>query len=131
MSLRSRVSADQGNAAIALVGGVALVMVFLLGLSDLAVLYLARTRAQTAADSASLAAAAELIPGLGVDPQGKAQEFASANGARLIDCRCALGSSVAEVSVAVPVALTLPAFSDVREMKARSRAEVTAPASVP
>lgn len=124
-------SADHGNASIAVVGAVAMIMVFMLGLSDLAVLFLARTRAQTAADSASLAAAAELIPGLGTDPEGKAREFATANGANLTGCRCALGSTVAEVSVAVPVALTLAAFSDVKEVKAKSRAEVSFPAAGP
>ncbi len=123
--------ADHGNASIAVVGGVAMVMVFTLGLSDLAVFFLARTRAQTAADSAALAAAAELIPGLGTEPEAKAEAFATANGARLIACRCALGTPVAEVSVAVPVTMTLSVFSEVREVRALARAEVTSPAGGP
>jgi len=123
--------ADHGNASIAVVGGVAMILVFALGLSDLAVFFIARTRAQTAADSAALAAAAELIPGLGTEPEAKAEEFATANGARLTGCRCALGTSVAEVSVAVPVTLTLSAFSDLTEVRARSRAEVVSPAAAP
>ncbi len=122
---------DSGNASVALVGGVAMVMVFALGLTDLAVFFLARTRAQTAADSAALAAAAELIPGLGTEPEGKAREFAEANGAKLVGCDCALGSGVAEVSVSVPVKMTLSGLSDVREVKARSRAEVASPAAEP
>lgn len=106
-------------------------MVFAMGLTDLAVFVLARTRAQTAADSAALAAAAELIPGLGTEPEGKAREFAEANGARLLSCQCALGSGVAEVSVSVPVEMTMSALSDVREVKARSRAEVLSPPADP
>ena len=122
---------DHGNASVAVVGGMAMVMVFLLGLSDLAVYFIARTRAQTAADSASLAAAAELIPGIGEDPEGKAREFADANGASLVTCDCDPGGKVAQVSVAVPVNMTLPAFSVVKEVKAHSRAEITLPGSSP
>lgn len=122
---------DHGNASVAVVGGMAMLMVFLLGLSDLAVLFMARTRAQTAADSASLAAAAELIPGIGEDPEGKAREFATANGATLTRCDCALGGTVAEVTVAVPVSMTLAALSDVKEVKANSRAEVNLQAGGP
>ncbi|HEX2054303.1 MAG TPA: Rv3654c family TadE-like protein [Actinomycetota bacterium] len=120
---------DRGNAAIALVGGVAMVMVFALGVTDLAVYFLARTRAQTAADSAALAAAAELIPGLGAEPEAKAREFANANGARLLRCTCELGSDVAEVSVAVPVPRSLLGLSNFGEVNARSRAEVSSPPS--
>ena len=122
---------DQGNASIALVGGVAIVMILTVGLSDLAVFFLARTRAQTAADSAALAAAAELIPGLGSQPAAKAEEYATANGARLIACRCAPGSGVAEVLVSVPVTLTSSGFSGVREVVARAKAEVTSPRGTP
>ena len=122
---------DHGNASVAVVGGMAMLMVFLLGLSDLAVFFMARTRAQTAADSASLAAAAELIPGIGEDPEGKAREFATANGATLTRCECALGGTVAEVTVAVPVSMTLAALSDVNEVKANSRAEVNLQAGGP
>lgn len=122
---------ESGNSSVALVGGVAMVLVFALGLTDLAVFFLARTRAQTAADSAALAAAAELIPGLGTEPEGKAREFAEANGAKLVACECALGSSIADVSVSVPVRMTLAVLSDVKEVRARSRAEVAAPAAGP
>ncbi|MEX0789268.1 MAG: Rv3654c family TadE-like protein, partial [Actinomycetota bacterium] len=108
--------ADHGNASVVVVGGMATVMVFLLGLSDLAVFFIARTRAQTAADSASLAAAAELIPGIGEDPEGKAREYAGANGAKLVACDCAPGGTVAQVSVTVPVNMTLSAFSNVKEV---------------
>ena len=129
---RSRLwSADRGNASVAVVGGAAVVMVFLLGLSDLAVYYMARTKAQTAADSASLAAAAELIPGIGEDPEGKAREFAAANGAELTACDCAPGGSVVQVTVSVPVSMSLSALSDLKEVKANSRAEINLSAAVP
>lgn len=131
MPRRNGAAADHGNASITVVGGMAMIMVFTLGLSDLAVFFIARTRAQTAADSAALAAAAELIPGLGAEPQSKAEQFAAANGAKLLSCRCVLGSGIAEVSVSVPVSLTLSGFSSVKEVKARSRAEVMSPSSSP
>lgn len=108
-----------------------MVMVFALGLTDLAVFVLARTRAQTAADSAALAAAAELIPGLGTEPEGKAREYAEANGAKLVSCHCSLGSGVAEVSVSVPVKMTMSGLSDIKQVRARSRAEVVSPAAEP
>lgn len=122
---------DHGNASVAVVGGMAMMMVFMLGLSDLAVFFIARTRAQTAADSASLAAAAELIPGIGTDPEAKAKEFATANGAKLTSCECPMGGTVVQVSVAVPVNMTLSAFSDLKEVQARSRAEVNIAGSAP
>lgn len=119
-----RLKCDRGNAGVAVIGGLAMIMVFILGLSDLAVFYMARTRAQTAADSASLAAAAELIPGIGTDPQTKAREFAEANGAKLVSCECSMGSSVAQVAVAVRLRMVTSAFSGVTEVKANSRAEI-------
>ena len=122
---------DHGNASVAVVGGMAMVMVFILGLSDLAVYFIARTRAQTAADSASLAAAAELIPGIGTDPEAKAREFATANGAKLTSCECPMGGTVAQVSVAVPVNMTMSALSDLKEVKASSRAEINMSKAAP
>ncbi|CAN5768285.1 hypothetical protein BH23ACT12_BH23ACT12_05020 [soil metagenome] len=131
MPRRRSWGADHGNASVAVVGGMAMVMVFLIGLSDLAVFYIARTRAQTAADSASLAAAAELIPGIGEDPEAKAREFAAANGAELTACECAMGGSVAQVTVTVPVNMSLSAFSGLKEVKANSRAEISLPTGDP
>ena len=126
-----RLKGDHGNASVAVVGGMAMIMVFILGLSDLAVFYIARTRAQTAADSASLAAAAELIPGIGEDPEATAREFAQANGAKLIDCDCAMGSSVAQVSVSVPIHMSMSAFAAIKEVKASSRAEINMSKAAP
>ena len=80
----------RGNAAIVMLSGIAFLMVLLVGLTDLR-LFIARTKAQTAADSAVLAAVAELIPVIGEDPEGNAEEYAEANGARLLECVCEMG----------------------------------------
>lgn len=122
-----RGSREAGNASPVMVGGVAIVMVLMIGLTDLSVYYLARTRAQTAADAAALAAAAELIPGLGTAPEARAQEFAQANGAELRSCECALGSRAAEITVGVPVRMSLSSLSGLSEVTARARAEVNLP----
>jgi hypothetical protein len=60
-----------------------------------------RTRAQTAADAAALAAIAESGPYGGGDPNIAATEFARLNGARLISCTCPLGATAMQVEVAV------------------------------
>lgn len=119
---------ESGNITLVMLGSVALAAVLLLGLGDISAYLLARTKAQTAADSAALAAVAELIPEIGIDPQAKADEYASANGAQLIECRCAMGSSVAEVVVSVPVRMSLKGLSGVTDVRAEAKAEVRRPA---
>lgn len=98
---------DRGNASVAVVGVCLLVGVFVLGLGDTAVLLLARSRAQLAADAAALAAASELVPGSLGDPQLEAERFASANGAVLVTCDCPRGAREAVVSVRLPVRFLL------------------------
>ena len=120
--------AEDGNAAIVMLGGAALVMLLLVGLADLASFFLARTKAQTAADSAALAAVAELIPAIGEDPEGKAEEYATANGAKLVECACSTGETVAQVTVAVPVRLTLVPMEFVQ---AKAKAEIALPEAAP
>ena len=115
---------ERGNAAIAFLVGMALVMVMLAGLGDLASFFIARARAQTAADAAALAAAAELIPGIGTDPVSQARQFASENGGRLVGCECRLGTSEVVVTVAVPVRFALRRIGAVNQVRARARAEV-------
>jgi secretion/DNA translocation related TadE-like protein len=119
---------EEGNASIVILGGAGLVMLLLVGLADLASFFLARTKAQTAADSAALAAVAELIPTIGEDPQGKAAQYAGANGAELLECSCSMGSTVAEVTVAVPIRLTLHRMQAVH---ARAKAEISLPGAPP
>lgn len=119
---------ERGNAAILMLAGAGLVMVLLVGLADLASFFIARTRAQTAADSAALAAVAELIPTIGEDPEGKAEEYANANGAELLECSCSIGTSIAEVRVAVPVRLALRSLGGMQSVEARAKAEISMPA---
>lgn len=115
---------EPGNASIAVLSLAVMVMILIAGLGDLAIFYIARAKAQTAADSAALAAASELVPGLGKDPSGQALQFAAANGARLLDCRCRFGSRVAEVRVAVEVRFMLARALGVKQVGARAKAEV-------
>jgi len=126
--VRPRPPREGGNAAILMLAGAGLVMVLLIGLADLASYFIARTRAQTAADSAALAAVAELIPSIGEDPEGKAEEYANANGAELLECSCSMGTSIAEVRVAVPVRLTLKGLAGKQSVEARAKAEIALPA---
>jgi hypothetical protein len=58
-----------------------------------------RARAQTAADAAVLAAAAESGPYGGGDPKLQARRFASANGAGVVECLCDRGATAMQVKV--------------------------------
>lgn len=98
---------EAGNASLAVLGVCLLLGVFILGLGDTAVLLLARSRAQVAADAAALAAASELIPGARGDPSEEASRFAAANGGDVVFCRCARGSREAVVKVRVPARFLL------------------------
>jgi Putative Flp pilus-assembly TadE/G-like len=72
-------------------------------LHDVAAIYGARGRAQTAADAAAKAAGLELSPyfGVGCDPQGAAADYAARNGAQLQSC--SLGGRDAYLWVTVRV----------------------------
>lgn len=58
-------------------------------------------RAQMAADSAALAAAAETLPGAAGDPELQARRFAALNGGRLLTCLCNAQDSAVQVTVVV------------------------------
>ena len=58
-----------------------------------------RTRAQTAADAAALAAVAEAAPGGSSDPASTARHFAELNSARLVGCLCDAGATAVQVEV--------------------------------
>ena len=58
-----------------------------------------RTRAQSAADAAALAAVAEAGPYGGGAPEKIARRFAGLNGAVLVDCRCPTGATAVQVEV--------------------------------
>ncbi len=65
----------------------------------------AKSRAQTAADAAALAAAQEMVATSGSDPSEVAGTYATRNGASLVDCRCSPGGAEAIVRVTVPIEL--------------------------
>jgi hypothetical protein len=58
-------------------------------------------RAQTAADAAALAAAAESGPYGQRQPEAEARSLAEANGATLVSCLCPPGATAAQVTVAI------------------------------
>jgi hypothetical protein len=60
-----------------------------------------KARAQTAADSAALAAVAESGPYGRGRPEAVARSYARANEATLLECRCAPGATAVQVSVEV------------------------------
>jgi secretion/DNA translocation related TadE-like protein len=77
--------------------------VLMLGVTDIGRVLVARERAQTAADSASLAAADELaLPSDGT-PAEAAGEEAAANHAQLVTCSCQPGDLEAIVEVSADV----------------------------
>lgn len=115
---------DRGSAVIALMGALALVMILVAGLGDLAIFSAARSKAQTAADAAALAAASEQIPGIGRDPIGQARRFAAANGAELVNCQCRLGDREAVVRVEIPVKFLLIGAIASGGVEASARARV-------
>jgi secretion/DNA translocation related TadE-like protein len=115
---------DSGNASISVLGLVAVVAIFTLGLGDLSVYLLARAKAQTAADAAALAAAAELLPGSGRGPAVEARRFAEANGATLLQCLCPPRADAASVRVSVPARFAILRAVGADRVIGRARAEV-------
>jgi secretion/DNA translocation related TadE-like protein len=115
---------DEGNVSLLVLAGAAMVMVLLVSLADLAAFLLARARAQTAADAGALAAAAELVPLVGGEPQQQAERFVEANGARLRRCACPQRGDAATVAVDVPVRFVLLRVFGLRDVEAVARAEV-------
>ena len=94
---------ERGSVSVVLAGGILVVLILVLGVSDLGRVLVARSRARTAADAAALAAAQELAIPSGRDPSALATQFARANGAELLACACGLGTFEALVEVRVPV----------------------------
>jgi Flp pilus assembly protein TadG len=85
------------------VASVAVVLSVLLGafFVELGIAGSAKARAQLAADSAALAAAAESGPYGSSRPERTARRYAEANDASLIECRCVPGATAVQVSVDV------------------------------
>jgi hypothetical protein len=72
---------------------------------DVTTTYVQRTRAQTAADAAALAAVAESTPYGSGDPRAAAERFAALNDAVLVRCLCEPAATAVQVTVAVDTVL--------------------------
>ena len=117
---------EQGAAGLLVLTLVAVALQLGLLVVDAATLLHARSRAQVAADAASLAAAPVTFRPFGASgsPAAEAAKFAAANGARLLACHCPVDGSwdtrtvAVEVTVAVDL-MVLPGTA----VAAASRAE--------
>jgi Flp pilus assembly protein TadG len=92
---------EHGAVTIVAVTGALVLCVGALGAADLGAMLFARARAQSAADSAALAAVTAQAPILqsGTDPEQAAREAAASNGATLSRCDCGVGLTQATVEV--------------------------------
>ena len=124
--MNTPVSGERGSVSIVVAAGVAVVLVLTMGVADLGRVLTARGRARVAADAAALAAAQELAVPTGLDPAALAAEYAEANGAEIVSCGCAVGTSEARVVVRVPLGdlLLVPGAPTI---DSRSRAVVDLP----
>ena len=127
MILRPRLRKEQGSVSVVVAAAVAMALVVTMGAADVGRALIARSRAEAVADLAALAAAQELAFPSGTDPADLAAGFAIRNGARLVSCSCAEGSSEAIVRVAVQVRGFLLPLAD-REVIGVARAVVDLPA---
>ncbi len=98
-----------GILALALVG---VAMALTLLVADVSMYMLARANAQVAADSAALAAAPVTFRPFGAagSPAEEAARFAAANGASLVECRCATDTSWRTRTVYVRVVVGVDLF---------------------
>ena len=122
-------SGQRGSVAVLLAAGILVVLVLVLGVTDLGRVLIARSKARTAADAAALAAADELALPTGADPAALAAEYATRNGADLTACTCTAGTFEAVVMVEVTTG-DLLLFPGVRVVVARARAVVDLPSGL-
>jgi secretion/DNA translocation related TadE-like protein len=120
-------TSERGSVSVVMAAAVGMSLIVAMGAADVGRALIARSRAEAAADVAALAAAQELAFPSGADPSGVAADFADRNGATLMSCACAPGTSEATVRVAVPVAGFLLPLPD-RDVVAAARAVVDVPA---
>jgi secretion/DNA translocation related TadE-like protein len=125
MILRSRLG-ERGSVSVVVAAAVGMALVVTMGAADVGRALIARSRAEAVADLAALAAAQELAFPSGTDPADLAADFAIRNGARLVSCSCAEGSSEAIVRVAVQVRGFLLPLAD-RDVIGIARAVVDLP----
>lgn len=118
---------ERGSVSVLVAAGVAALVVFSMGVADVARVLLVASKAQTSADAAALAAAQALA----LDereplPEELASDYASINGAVLERCTCDPGSFSATVQVRMPVG-DLFLFGGDRAVTADARADVDLP----
>jgi secretion/DNA translocation related TadE-like protein len=117
---------QRGSVSVVVAAGIGMALVVTMGVADVGRAAVARSRAEAVADLVALSAVQDLAIPSGTDPATVADAYASANGARLVSCTCAEGSTEAIVTVAVRVPdflLPLPA----RDVLASARAVVDLP----
>jgi uncharacterized membrane protein len=102
------------------------VLVLASGAADLARVFVAASRVQTAADAAALAAAQSLAYPIEVAPADAAAEYATRNGGLLRSCVCPAGSFEALVRVQAPIGPLL-LLRDDAVVTAEARAVVELP----
>jgi secretion/DNA translocation related TadE-like protein len=119
-------SAERGSVSVVVAAAVGVVLVATMGAADVGRAAIARSRAEAVADLSALAAAQELAFPSGADPASVAAEYATRNGARLISCSCAAGTTDAVVRVAVPIRGFLLPLAD-RDVIGVARAVVDLP----
>ena len=89
---------ERGSVTVIAAGAIVIVLVCTMGVADVGRVLTERSRAQTAADAAALAAAQDLALADG-SPAADAASFATMNGADLVSCACEAGSFDAIVRV--------------------------------
>ncbi len=119
---------EQGSVSVVVAAAVGMALVVTMGAADVGRALIARARAEAVADLSALAAAQELaFPSGAQQPARSAADYAVRNGARLVSCSCARGTSEATVRVAVPVQGFLLPLAD-RDVIGVARAVVDLPA---
>ena len=114
---------ERGSVSVVLAAVLLVTLIMVLAVADLGRVFVARSRARTAADAAALAAAQELAFPSGLEPSSLASRYAAANGGELSVCRCLAGTfeAVVEVRVSAGDLMVLPGAPTA---VARSRAVV-------
>ncbi len=113
---------EEGSVTVFAVTVAAFAAILALVLVDLLRALESKSRAQTAADAAALAAAQEMARPSGAQPSAMAAEYARRNGATLVACRCGGETDSAVVLVEVPVPLLF--IGGDRQSQARAKAVI-------
>ncbi len=126
MKPKRRMGSERGSVSVVVAAAVGMALVVTIGAADVGRALIARSRAEAVADLSALAAAQELALPSGTDPASFAADVATRNGARLVSCSCAEGTSEAIVRVAIPVRGFLLPLAD-RDVIGVARAVVDLP----